>query len=684
MTKLFLALFLTIALPLPARAAPLWSEYHDFTAADHQGKFNALMPQGYRMISLSVYGDASNPRYAAVWVKRAGPAWAAAHNMSTALFQQNFDKYSKMGYRLVLVTATGPSSNPLFAAVWEKSPDGHIPVSRINLVKANAQVPATDPNTIDYWLNFARQAGNRDIKEAKNRVTESIPSTLAVYGSSNDPRYAIVLEPNPTRIGWSADLGYPAVDVSADYQKRVNAEVSGFYRPVTTTLTSDFHYWGFFRDDAIGPWVARHDLTRATLDAEIAAWKAKGYFPISIQGGGVTGNTRYTALFAQNEEVVQPVFTPTGAPSTPLVDKVIRDFMTANGLHHAGLGVVKDNKLIIAKGYTLAAPGFPLAGPQTYFRQASVSKVLTAMMIQKLIQDGKILNEDVTLNSILGWKSKNGSEPWDANFNKITIRQLLQHMSGLKKDWNPTSFEIAEALKKTTAIGNGDIKEYLLTRTVTSAKPGVKSQYSNIGYWLLARVIEKLTNLTYIEAVRANITKPLGANRIRLAYDLVQYQPADEARYFDANAGVAWSQLDISKNTWVPMPYSGDFLSLWDGSGGLSLAPADLAKVIANLNVTKNNLTLNATSVSSILKNSYGFDFSTGSHAVKGGYLSGLQSMANFTAGGLTYVVMWSRNEVDMGVDAWYPEFPELTTAINATTIPAGTDLFPTNGIPKF
>jgi hypothetical protein len=58
-----------------------WLAYHDRTSADHQAHFDNLFPKGWRMISLSVYGSRGDERYAAIWVKRAGPDWSAVHGI---------------------------------------------------------------------------------------------------------------------------------------------------------------------------------------------------------------------------------------------------------------------------------------------------------------------------------------------------------------------------------------------------------------------------------------------------------------------------------------------------------------------------------------------------------------------------------------------------------------------------
>src|SRR4051794_17552974 len=72
----------------PALAkAPAVTAYHGVSGATHQQRFDSLSQQGYRMISLSVYGDRFNPLYAAVWVQRGGPAWAALHGLDAAGYQ---------------------------------------------------------------------------------------------------------------------------------------------------------------------------------------------------------------------------------------------------------------------------------------------------------------------------------------------------------------------------------------------------------------------------------------------------------------------------------------------------------------------------------------------------------------------------------------------------------------------
>src|SRR4051794_14956642 len=94
--------------------------YHGVTGADHQTRFNRLSQGGFRMISLSVSGEAGSPRYAAVWVQRGGPAWAAVHGVDAAGYQGFFDTWKAKGYAPVLVSATCTAQKAVFAAVMEQ------------------------------------------------------------------------------------------------------------------------------------------------------------------------------------------------------------------------------------------------------------------------------------------------------------------------------------------------------------------------------------------------------------------------------------------------------------------------------------------------------------------------------------------------------------------------------------
>ena len=104
---------------LTPRSIPAWQFYPGVTAAQHQTEFNKWWTAGYRMISLSVYGQPPNHLYAAVWVQ--GPLYFAIHDASASAYQSFFDSHYPDGYVSTIVTVTGPPSAPIFAGVMQQN-----------------------------------------------------------------------------------------------------------------------------------------------------------------------------------------------------------------------------------------------------------------------------------------------------------------------------------------------------------------------------------------------------------------------------------------------------------------------------------------------------------------------------------------------------------------------------------
>jgi Bacterial tandem repeat domain 1 len=85
-----------------------------------------------------------------------------------------------------------------------------------------------------------------------------VPLSLSVYGIPGNRRYAVVMVPNTASTGWNGDGTDESVAI---YQTRFNLQTSIGCRPYLVSPTDEDSYASMFRDDQIGPWQARHDLT---------------------------------------------------------------------------------------------------------------------------------------------------------------------------------------------------------------------------------------------------------------------------------------------------------------------------------------------------------------------------------------------------------------------------------------
>jgi urease beta subunit len=85
-------------------SGPAWVARHGMTSAGYQREFDRLVGQGYRLTLVSGYSVGGEDRYAAIWEQVSGPAWVARHGMTSAGYQQEFDRLVAQGYRLRLVS----------------------------------------------------------------------------------------------------------------------------------------------------------------------------------------------------------------------------------------------------------------------------------------------------------------------------------------------------------------------------------------------------------------------------------------------------------------------------------------------------------------------------------------------------------------------------------------------------
>jgi hypothetical protein len=97
-----------------------WVARHGLTGAGYQAEFDKWTKQGYRLALVDSYLSGGGIRYAAIFVKAAGPQWTAYHGLTADQHQQQFDALTKLGYVPVNITAVEVGGVLSFAALYEK------------------------------------------------------------------------------------------------------------------------------------------------------------------------------------------------------------------------------------------------------------------------------------------------------------------------------------------------------------------------------------------------------------------------------------------------------------------------------------------------------------------------------------------------------------------------------------
>jgi N-acyl-D-amino-acid deacylase len=274
----------------------------------------------------------------------------------------------------------------------------------------------------------------------------------------------------------------------------------------------------------------------------------------------------------------------TGAADKHLAsfDQMMVQFLKAHPhVPGASLAVARDGKLVYQRGFGYADTDHkhPVQ-PGSLFRIASVTKPLTAVAILQLVERGKLKLEDRVFD-VLGLKEPDEKGvKFDKRWHKVTIHHLLQHTGGWDRDksFDPMfrNWAICEELKVESPARQEQIIRYML-RHPLDFDPGARYAYSNFGYCLLGRVIEKVTGKGYEEYVRHEVLAPVGAESTRLGKTLPEGRFPNEV-WYDAGDGKAKAVMGPNLGKRVPWPYGGWCLEALDSHGGWVATAGDLVR----------------------------------------------------------------------------------------------------------
>ncbi|KAB8188028.1 serine hydrolase domain-containing protein [Microbispora catharanthi] len=270
-----------------------------------------------------------------------------------------------------------------------------------------------------------------------------------------------------------------------------------------------------------------------------------------------------------------PPWTVTGSSSSSLqgFDDLMRSVMEAQKISYASLAVVRQGKLMLARGYN-STSGPALAQPTTLFRLASVSKPVTATAIMKLVQDGR-LSLSATVAPMLGL-----STAADSRLGNVTVLHLLHHLGGWDRGASGidpmyrADFTVSGALHVPLPVTQANIMDFMSAR-VLDFDPGSKYVYSNYGYMLLGKVIEKVTGLPYATYVQQNVLAPAKITRMVQGRTAQNLRRSTEITYYSDYSDT--TVLDNS-GAQVPMPYGTFNLENMAAHGAWLSSAVDMAK----------------------------------------------------------------------------------------------------------
>lgn len=179
-----------------------------------------------------------------------------------------------------------------------------------------------------------------------------------------------------------------------------------------------------------------------------------------------------------------------------------------NGVPGAAAVVWRGGSIVAERYAGEAQPGIPV-GPDTLFGLASVTKPVTAATVLSLVEAGAIGLDESVARYVAEFASgpESGVEGVDpaleAQRRLVTVRQLLAHTAGLPEDLAPGRLRYQDGNDLHTMTDQ-------MCRVPLRTAPGAEHLYSNAGYAILGRLVERLTDNAFWDEVDRRVIDPLG------------------------------------------------------------------------------------------------------------------------------------------------------------------------------
>ena len=224
------------------------------------------------------------------------------------------------------------------------------------------------------------------------------------------------------------------------------------------------------------------------------------------------------------------------------IAKIAREFMAQFKVPGMSVAIARAGKMVLRQGFGVAdvETKEPVT-PDHLFRIASVSKPFTSAAIFSLVEAGRLGLDDL----VFGEKGRLGFDCGKAltgAVREIAVHHLLTHTCG---GW---SNDGTDPMFRHPAMSHRELIEWTLANQPLTQKPGTKYAYSNFGYCILGRLIEKLTGLPYAQAVQRDVLAKCGVRTMRIAGNTLAERARNEVTYYSHDLSVLLGVHPYSMN----------------------------------------------------------------------------------------------------------------------------------------
>ena len=268
------------------------------------------------------------------------------------------------------------------------------------------------------------------------------------------------------------------------------------------------------------------------------------------------------------------------------MEKAVERYLDYWHLQGASVAVIRNDSLVYAHGFGWAdrEKGEKMQ-PWNLLRLASISKLITATGIMVLQERGLLSLDDKVFGpeGILQ-DSVYTSVIRDKNYYEITVEHLLRHKGGFTVRAGDPMFSTRTIMLQNHLDVAPDSETLLrcVLRRRLGFKPGTSQEYSNLGYLLLSKIIEKASGMSYEDFIQAEVLTKAGCKDFRIAGNYLSDRHEGEVRYYVQADDLPVEEFNNSGRE-VPRCYGGNDITSLSGAGAWVGSAPELALFTASI-----------------------------------------------------------------------------------------------------
>lgn len=300
------------------------------------------------------------------------------------------------------------------------------------------------------------------------------------------------------------------------------------------------------------------------------------------------------------------------------LDQNVARFMAEHQVPGLALAIARGGAIQYSRGFGWSVIGDESVEPETRFRIASVSKILTALAIYQLLEQGRLTLDDPMIEHLPNQCLPPVADR-DERLARVTIRHLLNHSAGWDSERDPVFriHDIARQSERQLPLDNREFIRLVLGQPL-DYEPGEKGEYISFGYQILGRIIAHRGGLPYEEFVKRQILVPLGMNDTSLGRTRLMDRGEMEAVYYPMFEQSVSQETDGITSASGLAYGRGWTLENLDAAGGWVSTAPDLLRLVHGVARDRSPKLLSAESWTQFFSNpqmGYGSDWSSTYHA---------------------------------------------------------------------